>query len=300
MRVPDLRLPHERLAARQHGVHVELERTEDHDEVAGGDRAVMDHVRLVDTVDRCRSSSDGAVGADNGPGEERCGHVVPEDDQLAGGGVDLGVGGDPGGEPSGEVVPAEGVQLRADLVGRGALGEGEEVAGVADDVDVGVELEGPRRVRIVAEERLVDERRGHQPAEERLAGALLGEQALRAHQPVGVAGLAGFEPHAVQHPVTLQRIRVRAERRELWVGAVAQVRAGQIVGQRAVDGEVVDVDLVVHRGVAAGQERLGGLIEGGERGHGDLSSAVGWGWCVACGRRAGWQSAVPAVAVAGR
>src|SRR4051812_4659989 len=51
--------------------------------------------------------------------------------------IDLGVAGDPGGQSAGEVVAADGVQAPADLVRRGTFGEGEEVAGVADDVDVG-------------------------------------------------------------------------------------------------------------------------------------------------------------------
>jgi len=121
------------------------------------------------------------------------------------------VGGDAQRQAAAEVVAAARLQVGADLVGRGALGEREEVAGMTDDVDVGVELERPRRVGVVAEQRLVDGRRCHQPAEQRPPGALLGAQALGAHEPVGVARRAGLEPHAVQHPVALQGIGVRTE-----------------------------------------------------------------------------------------
>ena len=87
-----------------------------------------------------------------------------------------------------EVVAADGVEVARHLVRAGALLEGEVPAGVADDVDERVELDRPAGVGIGTQQRRVDERRRHEPAEDRLAGALLGLHPAVLHPAVPVAG----------------------------------------------------------------------------------------------------------------
>ena len=210
---------------------------------------------------------------DHGPTQERRLDVVAEHDHLARDRVDLRVGAHARRQPAAEVVAADRGEIAADLVWHRPFLEREIPAVMANDVDKGVELERPTRVGVVAEQREIDERRGHDPAEQGTSGAFLGKQALGPDEPIAIASLAVVDPDAMDHAIALEGVGVRAERSELGVRTVAQVGPRQVGRHDADDTEVVDVDLVVNRREASGQKVVGRRIDGGEggvggRGHG--------------------------------
>ena len=86
------------------------------------------------------------------------------------------------------------------------------------------------------------------PAQSAWPGVALGLELRRPHEAVAVAHRAVVvDPDAVQHRVAFERERVAAERREQRVGTVAEVRAAQVVGKLADDGQGLGVALVADR-----------------------------------------------------
>ncbi len=156
-----------------------------------------DHVVLgeVEVVDHRRAGHGDGLAADQGPAgvgdvvrQVRGAERVPEEVQLAGPRVELGVGGHRGGEPPVEVVAADGVELGGDLVREPGLDEGQDPARVAHDVGVR-HPHGQVDVALVVDE------------------GPLPRQALGAHVPVAVpAGRPGVEGDAVQHAVTQEPV----------------------------------------------------------------------------------------------
>lgn len=145
---------------------------------------------------------------------------------------------------------------------------------MAYHVDERIQLERPGRVGVGAEQCHVDEDRRHQATEERVARPLLGAQALRLDESVGVAGLAVADPDAMDHAVALERVRVRPERGELRVRSVAEVCAVEVGGNATDNDEIGRRDFGVDRRESARQERFGRHVDrfgGGGRG-------VGHGW----------------------
>ena len=199
---------------------------------------------------------------------------VREGVQLAGDGVDLGVGGHPVGQGVAGVGAAQGVELGRQLVGVAALGEGEDAPGEGQHVGVAGVVGGLGRA-----------------ADRGLAQG--GGDGVGAHPAVAVGhGPPSLQLEAVDHPVTGEPV-VGAGDLGPGVGAGAQVAAAQRLGQAPVGDEVVAGDLVVHGGEVAAQERVGLLLGGLGGRHGapprrdDPGAAGRWVLLLHCGVRPG-------------
>ena len=95
-------------------------------------------IAAVHTLHRSQWAGDGAVGADDGPGEVRLLNLVAEQHHLPGDTVHFRMGTHAGDGPA-EVVQANGGEVRSDFVRRGALGQRQVPACMPDDVDERVE-----------------------------------------------------------------------------------------------------------------------------------------------------------------
>jgi hypothetical protein len=146
------------------------------------------------------------------------------------------------------------------LVDVATLVEGRErVAGVHDHVGAGGVLHaaaGAPTVALGAAGRLDD------AGPQRLAGLELGGQARGADEAVAVGRLAAGEADRVQHAVAVERM-VAADRRHHRVLGVAQVHAGELVGDATFDDvELVGVPLVLLRPPRPGPIRM--VVGGGQ------------------------------------
>ncbi len=169
---------------------------------------------------------------------------VVEEHQLAGGLVDLDVGGDAvEGDPA---LDAQGVQAgRIQAIALAALVEGRQrLAGMDDDVGGGGVLQRPVRPEARPQ---AQRRRIGQAAPQRAAGLLLGRKAAGAHEAVAIAGEAGVEVDLVDHGVAVEGVEPPQRLVDLVLG-VAQIDAVEVDGDRAVDHiQVASVDLFHQR-----------------------------------------------------
>jgi hypothetical protein len=79
-----------------------------------------------------------------------------------------------------------------------------------------------------------------------VAGSVLRDHPSGFDPAVGVAGAAIFDPQPVDHGVTLQRVRVAPERGEPRIGAVAEVRPGEVGRKAALHKKVIGFDLATN------------------------------------------------------
>ena len=179
-----------------------------------GDQEVMDHGRVgrleVGAVDNLAGRIGDAVA--HGGGEGMRPDAISEPDHLAGLWIQLGMGGDPAGI-LGRIAPRlEGVGI--DLEGHVPLLEGQQAAGVEQDVGIGHAAVLPGR-QGVAEH-------GIEAAEEGAAMLVLELPLRGADIAVAIGGLAPAQPEGVDHAVAGEPVVVRVEGLELGVrpGAV--------------------------------------------------------------------------------
>ena len=177
-----------------------------------------------------------AVGADHGVLEVGEGPVVRRwrgASPVAG--IDLRVGGVAVGEGAAEVGVADGVELVGELDGAGAgLDDGEGLAAEADHVGVG----GLHAAVALAGRRLLAER---------------SLTLVRAHHAgVVPVGPAAAEADAVDHGVADEPVVGGGVDRRDRVGAVAEVAALELGGQRALDDQLGGGDVALDRGVGTG------------------------------------------------
>ena len=189
---------------------------------------------------------------------------VAEEEHLAGGRVDLGVGRHAGGrEPAVPRGGAEGLEgERVEAVEVAALPErGDGLAGVDDHVGAGRVLHpapgAPAAGGLGRLGALGD------PGPQGAAGLLLGLEALGADEAVAVRRPPVPEGHGVDHAVAVEGV-VALDREVDGVLGVAEVDALEVVGQGALD-HVHDVDgpLLVLR--APGPAAVGVVVVVGQR-----------------------------------
>jgi hypothetical protein len=200
----------------------------DHD-VPGRQREVVHH-RAAGDLD-----IDGSANPAIGAGHRVLHLVAPPEEvrdgvQLAGLRVAMRMRRVPAGQRGVEVARPDGVELTGQLVGdEPGLDDGEDAAGVTDDVGVGREV-GAGGVR---------------PRPRGLAESL--RHVAGAHPAVAVPlGLAVAEAHAVHHPGAEEPVvrgRIGCDDR---VGAIAQIATVQVVRDRPGDLQVGRGDLLVH------------------------------------------------------
>ena len=136
-------------------------------------------------------------------------------------------------EHAAEVGRADRAELAVEHVREVALLEGEDLAGVADHVGVGL-----RRAHVDRDRRIEDVEGG------------IGDE-RRLHVPVAVPlGLAVAQADAVDHAVAEERVVARARER---VGAVADVAAVELGRDRPGDRQVGDRALLGDRSPVAPQ-----------------------------------------------
>src|SRR5262245_9489727 len=198
--------------------------------VSFGDREVVHHRRARDVdvlaADELTRGVDDVVAQ-----PRRAERVVPEEEHLAGDRVRLRVRGHRGVELAAEVVPAHGREIRAHLGREAHLDEGEDLAGVRDDV--GVRHARADREHVVG-----------------LAGdGLLAEEGdglVGPHPAVAVRGrLPAAQLDRVDHAVAREPVVRRRVGRDR-VGADAQQAAAQLRREGALDREVGGGQLVLH------------------------------------------------------
>ena len=193
------------------------------------------HHRTVGDLDRLHLADPG-VGADDDVLQVRDRPVVGDGVQVAGGRIDLRVGGVAVGQRAAEVAVRERVELVGELDRpRPGLDEGERPAAESHHVGVGgvepaVALAGRRRLA----EGFADLRRAH-PA----SSVPLGAAVAQAH-PVD---------HAVAREPVVRRRFDGAQR----VGSVAQEAPLQLEGYGALHGQVERRHLLVERRIDVGQ-----------------------------------------------
>ncbi len=167
------------------------------------------------------------VVAEEGGAEE----VDPEEDQLAGHRVELGVGTHRRCQRPVEVVHLRTVEVGGEPVGESGLHQGESAPGVADHVGVGLAVHG------------------FEGATGR-GGARFGGEGTGAHPPVAVPGcLPARERDGVDHavagePVVAGGIGGHRDR----VGAVAEEPTLEIGGEHPGHREVAGAALLLHGG----------------------------------------------------
>ncbi len=219
-------------------LHVEHDGgVQEHGVVLGDHQVVHHHRRRQVDVHRVhqRAAGVGHVVAQVGL-EERVG----EEDHLAGSGIDPGVGGHRALQATVEVPLADGVQTVGHLGGHAALPQREPLAGVADDVGVGRVLHRAGGAGQLAVGEVQD------VAEAGVDGAAQLVLALQATGPdpaVAVGHAVVGEADAVQHAVAVEHV-VAGHGLERRIGAVADERPAEALGDLALDLAAGDVDLV--------------------------------------------------------
>src|SRR5208282_2165567 len=183
----------------------------------------------------------------------RPGRIVKEQ-QLAAHRIDLGMRGHGTLELAAETLDADGLQrARIELVRQPALiPERERVAVVKYEVGVGGVLKpsvGARAVWNVGIGTI------HQARPYRALRNLLGGESFGANPAVAVGGLAVLKLDAVHHAVAVEPM-VAAARLKDRIGSVAQVRAVEIFGKLADDGQIVGGNLSRDRRVDSLEERI--------------------------------------------
>ncbi len=163
-----------------------------------------------------------AVGSRGVQAQVRREGAVPEEDHLAGGGVDLGMGRHRPGESTVEVVFPDGGELSGELHRTGRFHQRQQGARVAHDVGVRGVLHQPDLGDHVG----VGLAELAQPTEQGPPGAAFGEQPGRFDPAVAIRGAAVGDRDCVDHAVTVEEV-VAAERGELRVGTIAQIGALQ-------------------------------------------------------------------------
>ncbi len=171
---------------------------------------------------------------------------VVEEQQFAGGGVDLGVGrhtfGGKGAVPARRAILLQ--RFRVELVQRPALVEGAQRApGMHYHVGAGGVLQRALRAPALA---LRTRRHLRQARPQRAPRGFLGEKTLGAHETVAVRGVAVAKADRVQQAVAVEGM-VLAQRLVHRVLAVAQVDAVEIARQAAFDLQVRGVPFLRHR-----------------------------------------------------
>ena len=215
------------------------------DGVVPGDHEVVHHgrARHLDL----RAVHEVALRVEHVVGEIGRQLAVAEEVELVGLGAELRVGREGGLELPVVVEAAHRLELAVELEREVALLEGEDLAGVADDVGV----RGARRA--------VHHDLG-------VHGLLAALELGRLHPAVAVPeGLPVLDAHAVDHAVAEEPVGALAALR---VGRVAHVEPAQLAGDLAGHAQAGLGDLVRDRGVVAGQEP--GLLFDGTGAHGDL------------------------------
>ena len=202
-------------------VEIEDHRQVEEDHPGGGHPEVVDHHRPGD-VDGLGAGQDPG-GVDHVVAEERWPEdVVPEEEELAGVRIDLGMGGHRGGQGAVEVVDPGPAEVGGDGVGESRLHQGQGGPGVADDMGVGRAVERLAR-----------------PAGGGVSD--LGGQLPGPHPPVAVAGgPAAAQLDVVEHPVTAEPVVVGVVRRQHGrVGPVAEEATLEVGGDHAGDRQLV-------------------------------------------------------------
>ena len=222
-------LPCRRERALADEVEVEHHGKIEEDDVALGDREVVHHRRTPDVDVLAADELTGRVhGVETEP--RRTEWVVPEEEHLSRDGVDLRVRGHRRPQLAAEVVASDGRQVGPHLRRKAHLDEGEDLAGVRDDVRV-------RRAR-AHREHVVGLARDRVLAKEV-------ERLIGPHPPVPVRhGLAVAQLDGVEHPVAGEPVVRRRVGRDR-VGPVAQVAAVDLGRDRALDRQVGDGELVL-------------------------------------------------------
>lgn len=164
--------------------------------------------------------------------------------------------GDARGQHAAKRLPLHRLQLRTHQERRCALGEGQQLAGMAHDVDVGQVLERPRQIgpHLLG----CGEDEAGEPTPQRLACSFLGQQRRGAHKAVGVADPTVADLHPVQHAVAVKWVEVGPERAEPRIRAVADVGAVQLGRQLAGHGQIANVTLLDHRREKSREVWIGG------------------------------------------
>jgi hypothetical protein len=254
-----LRTPVEKRAALHRGFQIEESRCEDQDQVARGESHIVDHDRLVDPGHRCRAPSHLPVRAHNRPRETRALQGVAEDHHLPCSRIRFRVGGDSGRQTSAEGLLAKRLQLWAHPERALGLTERHQPPAVPYHADIRHVLE---RVRQFGPDLLGTGRdqRFH-TAPQRTPGCLLRPYRRGAHETIPVAGPPLTQPHAVHHPVAVDRVQVGADRCEAGIRPVAQVHTVQVSGQLPDHLQSGLVHLFADRGEAPAQMRHTRRIE---------------------------------------
>ncbi len=214
--------------------------------IVAGDAPVVEHA----VIGQLEPDAVGhpALGADlvvaDVPGIEPLGGEA-EGDHLAGFGVDLGMGGEGRSRQGPLEVPGAVERLQGQGIhghGRGVFAQGQELAGEHHRVGVGQVAVHPLHRRIVGEGVAV-------AAEQGPAGGALRLEAVGLDIAVLQADPAVLEAEGRDRPVGVERHVVLEPRRILVVGRHAKEGAGEILGQRALHLQVVQLHLDAAGGV---------------------------------------------------
>lgn len=134
------------------------------------------------------------------------------------------------------------LQLHGELVARRGIVQGEQAAGMADDVDEGAVPERSRRIAFAQNGR-IDRRRLRIAPVDGAPGSSLHREFRRPDEAVAVAGVAIVEIDGMDHAVAVHRIGI-GDRLEQRIGAVAHIGAAQLRRNPAGDDrQITALDL---------------------------------------------------------